>query len=169
MRSASDIAEGTLPRMHDDSISTALIALLENQRHRTVAALEDLPDAAWRATPGGDCNPIAGIGRHLVRLRRFQLDLLGSPRAAQVGGLDDTCSLEAVRDALAAAHDELRAAIAEHDATDWIAVPTTPREGPWGDECTLARFARPFNDYTNHLGAIRAVRRVLACGVDRTQ
>ena len=62
-----------------------------------------------------------------------------------------------------------RQAITEHDPEDWYRQPSSPRSGPWGDQPTLVRFARPFNDFTNHLGSIRAIRRLNGNSADRTQ
>ena len=63
----------------------------------------------------------------------------------------------------------LREAIETHDPEDWYTVPATPREGRWGEEPTIMRFVRPFNDFTNHLGSIRAIRRILGHPNERTQ
>jgi alpha-amylase/alpha-mannosidase (GH57 family) len=70
---------------------------------------------------------------------------------------------------LDASTDVISEAIRTHDPEDWMRTPRVPREGMWGDEPTLFRFVRPLNDVTNHLGAIRALRRIDGNPADRTQ
>ena len=149
--------------------SLALRALLDNQVARTDAAFEGLDEATLVAEPGGDCNSIQRIGRHLVRLRWFQLTLLGSDLASQVPDHESIETLDDLRAALATGAALVGRAIADHDPDDWDRIPDPPREGRWGDEPTIRRFVRPFNDFTNHLGGIRAIRRIMGCGNDRTQ
>lgn len=150
-------------------INLTLLTLLDNQAARTEAALHELPDSILRASPGFDCNCILDIVRHLLDLRRFQLMLLESPLVADVPAADAFDDLPPLRDAVAAATDLVREAITVHDATDWFAVPDPPREGRWGDEPTLLRLGRPFNDFVNHLGAIRALRRTMGYPATVTQ
>jgi hypothetical protein len=153
----------------DHPINRTLLTLLENQVRRTEAALEDLDESIFDRTPGGDCKTICQIGQHLVMLRRFQLSLLQSPLVDRIPDPDSISSLGQLRSALAEAAGALHEAITEHDPEDWYARPDTPREGLWGDEPTLHRLSRPFNDFVNHLGAIRAIRRILGNGAERTQ
>jgi hypothetical protein len=150
-------------------INQTLLALLDNQVARTEAAFADLPEAAFDRTPGGDCNSIAAITRHLVMLRRFQLGLLGSPLAQRIADPESLSGLDASMAALTEATALLRTALAEHDPGDWHVVSDPPRPGPWAEDPTLTRFTRPFNDFVNHLGAIRAIRRILECPAANTQ
>ena len=135
---------------------------------RTRFALLDLDDETYTRDPGGGCNSIRDIGQHLVKLRDFQLFLLGSDLRQempddQVGAVDELVSK------LGQATDLVRRAIEAHDSEDWHAVPSEPREGPWGELPTLTRVVRPINDFTNHLGAIRAIRRILGNPAEETQ
>ena len=155
--------------MSTNAIVTGLLAVMDNQVTRTAAAFEDLPDDAFKAEPGGDCHSIAGIGAHLVGLRRFQLSLLGSDKTEQVTVDPAPITVGELMERLVAAEGLVRQAIAEHDLDDWLATPSEPRQGPWGDEPTLLRLVRPLNDFTNHLGAVRAIRRILGCPAQRVQ
>ncbi len=150
-------------------INQALLTLLDNQAARTVAAMEELPQEVYQADPGRDCHSIRAIGEHLIGLQRFQLRLLESPLAEQVPSAQEAATIAGLRSALDRGAGLLRRAIGEHDPDDWFRPPPSPRQGPWGDEPTLARWSRPFNDLTNHLGAIRAIRRILACPAPRAQ
>jgi len=150
-------------------INRSLLTLLENQVARTGAAFEDLDEPTFAAEPGADCNSIQRIGRHLLLLRRFQISMLESPLADEVDLPERDESLDGLRRTLDEAAGLLRHAIVDHDPDDWYTVPDPAREGRWGDEATLLRFVRPFNDFTNHLGAIRAIRRILGKPNERTQ
>lgn len=152
-----------------DPIAATLLAVLDNQVARTHAALSDLPQHVFDAAQPNACNSIRAIGAHLIDLRRFQLGMLGSQRRAGVAPADAGPTPDTLRVALEDAAAQVRAAILEHDPTDWFTAPETPREGKWGDEATMHRFARPFNDYVSHLGAIRALRRQLGSPAERTQ
>ena len=152
-----------------NAVNRTLLAILDNQERRTAFAFEALPDAVYNADPGGGCNSIRKIGEHLIRLRQFQLMLLGSPLAERVPSVDAGETVELLLEALATGTDLVRQAIARHDPMDWYEVPATPREGRWGEDPTIERFVRPFNDFTNHLGAVRAIRRMLGAGADRVQ
>jgi len=142
-------------------VNQALITLLDNQASRTTAAFEGLGIESFDACPGKDCNAIRQIGEHLLKLRGFQLKLLHSPLKDKMPSADNITDMADLLARLDAATALVRQAIAEHDSADWYHVPEQPREGRWGDECTLSRLTRPFNDFTNHLGAIRAIRRIL--------
>lgn len=150
-------------------IARTLLAVVDNQVARTDAALEGLDDAVARTDPGGGCNTILGIGRHLVGLRRFQLMMLGSPRAADIADPSTIDDLHDLRTRLDDATAILRAAVETHDPDDWFHVPSPARDGKWGDEPTIHRLVRPLNDFTNHLGGIRAIRRIRGNANDRTQ
>jgi len=151
------------------AINQTLLVLHANQRKRVAYALEGLRDDVFTAKPGNDCNSIEQIGGHVLHLHAFMLMLLDSPLAEQVD--ESAPSVEALQANLAAAGELLAQGIAEHDPADWHAdAPTDPpRPGPWSDEPTLARFTRPFNDLTNHVGGIRAIRRILGNPAERTQ
>jgi hypothetical protein len=154
--------------MEDVSINRALLEVLENQITRTDAAFEDLPDPIFRAEPGGDCNSILAIGRHLVGLRLFQLRLLEVEANQEI----DPKTISTLPDLLSELQrlaEQVRAAVRDHDPQDWFAAPEAPRPGPWGDEPTIARFVRPLNDFTNHLGAVRAIRRSMGSPAERVQ
>jgi len=146
-----------------------LLAVLENQVHRTDAAFDGLTDEVLTKEPGGDCNNILRIGRHLTGLRRFQLSLMGSADASKVADPQSIDDLAQLLPALDQSAVLVRDAILAHDANDWFAQPDAPREGPWGEEPTIHRLVRPLNDFTNHLGAVRAIRRMFDCSAERTQ
>lgn len=161
---------GYTPGMSDiHPANWTLLTLLENQVTRTAAALEGLDEETYQAEPGNDCNSIRKIGEHLLKLRRFQLTLMESPLAADAPPPEQAATVTGLAEALVEATDLVRRAIQKHDPDDWFAVPATPREGPWGDLPTLVRLSRPFNDFTNHLGAVRAIRRIRGCGAKQTQ
>lgn len=146
-----------------------LLAILENQLARTDACLEGLISANLDAVPGGDCHTIRQILGHLLDLRGFQLFLLRSPLQAQMPKVAPTANLVEITQALEQAAGLVRRELELHDPEDWFALPSEPRPGPWGGEATLIRFSRPLNDFTNHLGAIRALRRILGNPAVRTQ
>ena len=150
-------------------MNRALASVLANQRARLDAALEGLSTADFEREPGGDCNSIQRIGAHLVMLVRFQLMLLESPRADSIDTESTPADADALQRTLAHALDELAGAVAEHDPEDWERVPDVPRDGKWGDEPTLERVVRPMNDFTNHLGGIRALRRMFGNDIPRVQ
>ena len=150
-------------------INRTLLDILENQRVRTSCAIEDLTEAVFNASPGGDCKSIRDIGVHLIGLRQFQLSLLDSPLVQDEPDLQSVESLADLASKLDAATDRVERAVASHDPEDWYFVPETPRKGPWGEEPTIIRFVRPLNDFTNHLGSIRAIRRILGNPAERTQ
>ena len=53
---------------------------------------------------------------------------------------------------------------------DWLRVLSPPPlEEKWPTEAQLARMGKPFNDFTNHIGSIRAIRRILGCPIESTQ
>jgi hypothetical protein len=146
-----------------------LLAVMENQINRTEAAFDGLTDELLTKEPGGDCNSILRIGRHLVGLRQFQLSLLGSDDGSKVADPKSIGSLAQLLPALDQSTALVRDAIRAHDPDDWFARPDVPRGGPWGDEPTIHRLVRPLNDFTNHLGAVRAIRRMFDCAAERTQ
>ncbi len=150
-------------------INQTLLIVLDNQIARTRAAFDGMDEAAFDAEPGRDCNSIRRIGRHLVALRRFQMELLSCPGAERIDVPERVVSVEDLLARLDGATSHVRSAIAEHDPDDWYAVPDAPRAGKWGDEPTILRFVRPLNDFTNHLGAVRTIRRLCGNPVDRTQ
>lgn len=152
-----------------DPISRTLLAVLDNQVARTDRALEGLRNDVFDASPGGDCNSIRSIGEHLLQLRKFQLKLLESPLADEVAEPGCVQSPDTLAAKLAEAVDLVRQAIAAHDTDDWFRKPDSPRKGPWGDEPTIQRFAKPLNDFTSHLGGIRTIRRILGDPAEGTQ
>ncbi len=150
--------------MSRDGTTEALLAIVENQDVRTIGAMAGLREEVFVAHPGGDSRPIQEIGGHLLGLRKFVLQLLESPNdAIDAGNIE---SVDDLRDRLAAAGAILAGAVEAHDPDDWLAEPAEPREGPWGDEPTLARIVRPLNDYANHLGDVRTIRFILGNGPD---
>ena len=64
---------------------------------------------------------------------------------------------------------KVRMAVGAYPADDWFRAPEMKRGGLWGEEPMIHRYLRPFNDFTNHLGAIRAIRRMHGCPAERTQ
>ena len=153
--------------MSTPPINRTLLTLLDNQVERTEAAFEELGAETAVEEPGHDCKPIIEISRHLLELRRFQLELLESTLAKDVPAPASTVAEMVER--LAAAANLVRRAITEHDPDDWYATPATPRDGLWGELPTIVRFSRPFNDFTNHLGSVRAIRRQFGDPASRTQ
>ena len=154
---------------NQNPINQTLLTILDNQAARIQCAFEGLSEQVFDASPGGDCNTISQIGQHLLLLHRFQLTLLESPAAAEIADPESIETLEELVGHLERSTHLVRQAIEAHDADDWYRVPDSPREGPWGEEPTLARLTRPLNDFTNHLGAIRAIRRSLGNPAERTQ
>ena len=146
-----------------------LLTILDNQMGRTEYAFEGITAETYSAEPGGDCNSLERIGEHLIRLRQFQLMMLESPLAQQAPSLSASGSIEQLLPALKKAAELVHRAIKTHDPEDWYQVPDPPREGRWGEDPTIIRFTRPFNDFTNHLGAARAIRRMFGCGAEQTQ
>ncbi|MEZ6242200.1 MAG: DinB family protein [Phycisphaerales bacterium] len=152
-----------------DQIAATLLVLLDNQLARARAALERLPQEVFEATQAGGCNSIREIGAHLLDLQRGQLLMLGSARRENVPAREVGTTPAELLAALETGLAEVRAAILEHDASDWFRQTDEPRPGKWGDEPTLHRLVRPLNDFVNHLGAIRALRRQQGSGAERTQ
>jgi len=152
----------------NNPINQTLLHLLDNQADRTRCALEGLDDAAYTRAPESDGNSIQQIGEHLIMLRGFQLRLLGSQLAKQVPG-NSVATVGELQIKLEQATSLVRQAIEDHDPDDWNADPTEPREGPWAELPTLQRFVRPMNDFTNHLGSIRTLRRIFGNPAEQTQ
>jgi len=151
-------------------INLTLMHLLENQMDRTRCALEGLDNAVFVRAPGGGCNSIQDIGAHLIGLRRFQLTLLGVDPDKAKAMLDGTPqSADELLDIVNLWTEFVGGCIQKHDPDDWHAEPTEPREGPWPELPTLIRFVRPMNDFTNHLGSIRTIRRILGNPAEQTQ
>ncbi len=146
-----------------------LLAFLANQEARTEASMEGISEDILDLVPGGDCQTIRGIVNHLLDLRREQLSLLDVEPQDNIPRLSESASVKEMAKALAQATDRVRTAVEAHDPRDWFVTPPTPRQGPWGADPTLIRFSRPLNDYTNHLGAIRAIRRMYGNPAARTQ
>jgi DinB superfamily len=150
-------------------INQTLLHLLDNQADRTHWALEGLDSPIFTRDPDGDCHSIQQIGEHLIELRGFQLMLLGSDLAKDMPE-GSVASVDELTTKLETATALLVRAIESHDPDDWHAQPTEPRDdGPWNDQPTLIRVIRPINDFTNHLGAIRALRRVFGNPAEQTQ
>ncbi len=156
-------------RPHADPQTRVLLAVLDNQIARTHAALEDLDPSHLDKPWDGECHTIRGIMGHLHNLRGFALMLLQSPLQEQLPRLSATADLGEISRVLDDAADLVGRAIEAHDPADWFASPAGPRPGPWADEPTLIRVSRPLNDFTNHLGAIRVLRRILGNPAKRTQ
>jgi uncharacterized damage-inducible protein DinB len=150
-------------------INQTLLTLLDNQVARTTAAFEDIERATFDAEPGSDCNSIRRISEHMVKLRGFMLKILESPLAEQMPQVEPHETLEHRFAHLDRATRLLHQAIEQYPPDQWHTPPAEPREGPWGDEPTLARLSRPFNDFVNHLGAIRTIRRIVGDPAPRTQ
>ena len=96
-----------------------LITILENQMVRTEIAFEGLATETYSAEPGGDCNSLERIGKHLISLRQFQLMLLESPLAERVPSLIASGSVEELLPALKKAAELVHKAIVQHDPEDW--------------------------------------------------
>tara|TARA_R110002111_G_scaffold97882_2_gene151194 strand:+ start:129 stop:587 length:459 start_codon:yes stop_codon:yes gene_type:complete len=149
-------------------ISHTLIHLLENQHDRTRCALEGLRETDFTRAADGDCNNIQAIGEHMITLRGFQLLLLGSELGKQMPE-STAATLRELNTKLDQAFELVRQAIESHDPEDWYAEPTEPREGPWAELPTVVRVVRPINDFTNHIGGIRALRRIFGNPAEKTQ
>ncbi|MCC7407961.1 MAG: DinB family protein [Phycisphaeraceae bacterium] len=142
-----------------DPVVGVLLVMLDNQAARTRHALEGIEEREFLAAPGGDCHSVQQIGRHLVQLRQLQLLILTGGQPAGAPPLAGSAA--ELMGQLTEATAPVRQAIMTHEPGDWLSAPASPRPGPWGSDATIVRFARPFNDFTNHLGAIRAIRRIL--------
>lgn len=142
-------------------------ALLNNQADRTRAALDGMDDALLDRDPGGGCMTIRENLRHMVNLIAMQLSMMDQPADAVWAASESRTVADYTR-ALEQGIKALGEAFARHDPEDWFARPATPRDGYWGDEPTLHRLSRPFNDYVNHLGAIRIVRKQFASPATKT-
>ena len=138
-------------------VAQTVIAVLDNQVARTVAALKDLPEGALTKAPPGKTRSILEIGRHLLSLRKMQLKILESALIARLPS-DPISSVKDLRRKLALAARLLRLAVMEHDAEELSRNPKRPREGVWGDRPVIVRLARSLNDFTSHLGDIRTIR-----------
>ena len=156
--------------MEPPPISQTLLAIVANQVARTDAVFEDLSAEVFKAEPGGSCNSVQRICEHLVQLRLFQLMLLGTGTGERPQR-PTVASIEEAKAALQRQTNKVREAISTHDPDDWFTPPPAgqPRPGPWGDEATIHRVARPLNDFTNHIGAIRAIRAMLNAPAETTQ
>lgn len=152
-------------------INQTLLTIIDNQIDRTNATFVGLHSGVFTIEPGGDCNSILNITRHLINLRRFGLVILNSTLQSQVDDTESVSTLSILLSSLATATDLVKKAIADHDPQDWYKNPPVdkPRPGKWGDEATIFRFVRPLNDFTNHLGAIRTIRTIQNNPADRTQ
>ncbi len=149
-------------------INQTLLHLLDNQISRSRYAIDGLNEEVFNRNPGNGCNSIRLIGEHLIALRAFQLLLLQSDLAKQLPSTDVESVDELVKK-LDQATALVKQAIESHDPDDWHAAPTEQREGPWADLPTLLRLVRPINDFTNHLGSIRTLRRMFGDPVEQTQ
>ena len=150
-------------------VNQTLLHLLDNQQSRTHHALKGLTPDAFTHNPDGDCHSIQQIGEHLIALRGFQLMLLGSDSVKDVPD-NKVGSVEELTTKLEKTTGLLIREVESHDPDDWHAQPTGPRDdGPWNDLPTLLRVIRPINDFTNHLSAIRALRRVFGNPAEQTQ
>jgi len=163
-------------------INRTLLVILDNQIARRRIALADLPESVFALEPGGGCNSIRSIGAHLMQLRRFVLLLLGemSPEELEAGATADVTveSAAELQAALDAIDERVRAAIEHHDPEDWLAAPPAGldtetlkarRPGMWPELPTIERVVKPLNDFVNHLGGIRAIRRIHGFPVETTQ
>ena len=147
-----------------------LSVLLDNQRSRTRHALMDLPQDVFTKDPGNGCNCIRDICAHMVRLHAFQMMLIGSPFADEAPSKDGIETVEDALDRLEKGSALLERAIGDVPEGDWLRVLSPPPlEEKWPTEAQLARMGKPFNDFTNHIGSIRAIRRILGCPIESTQ
>ena len=147
-----------------------LAVLLDNQRSRTRHALAGLPEELFTKDPGGGCNPVRDICAHMVRLHAFQMMLIGSRFADEAPSMDGIESVDDALDRLAKGSELLERAIGDVPEGDWLRVLSPPPlEEKWPTEAQLARLSKPFNDYTNHLGSIRSIRRLLSSPAETTQ
>ena len=105
----------------------------------------------------------------LLGLRKSQLTLRRSPLVAEAPTRAASAPLAEVTDNPMAGAALVGRAIEEHAPQDWFATPAALRPGPWGDEPTLARLVGPLDDFTNHRGAVRAIRRMRGNPAPRTQ
>ena len=150
-----------------DPVARALVAIVDNQVARTVAALRGLREDVFLAAPGGQTRSVLEIGRHLLSLRKIQLSVLGSALVEQMPDAGPISSVDGLRRGLASAARLLKRAIQDHDSADWCRKPARRRRGMWGDQPTVVRLVRPLNDFTSHLGDIRTLRGILGNPVGR--
>ena len=154
-----------MPQLHP--AAQTLVAIVDNQAARTVAALRGLREDVFTASPGGQTRSIFAIGRHLLSLRKMQLNILGSPLVGQMPDADSISSIGQLRRALASGAKLLKQAILEYNPANWCRKPLRPRKGVWGDQPTIVRLTRPLNDFTSHLGDIRTIRSIFGNPVRR--
>lgn len=148
-----------MPELHP--VTQVFLTILENQIARTVDALKGLREDVFVAEPGGQTRSIIEIGRHLLSLRKMQLEILDAPPAKQALDADSASSVAELRRKLREAAKLLKQAILIYDPANWCCKPERPRQGVWGDQPTIVRLTRPLNDFTSHLGDIRTIRSIL--------
>ena len=154
-----------MPELHP--AAEVFVRILENQVARTDAALRGLRADVFTAAPGGQTRSIREVGKHLLYLRRIQLKMLAPQQVSRMPIADTITSVTDLRKALATAATLLIEAVFAHGPADWRRKPRRCRPGPWGDQPTIVRFARPLNDFTSHLGDIRTIRSILGNPVGR--
>ncbi len=141
-------------------MARVLLAIVDNQRARTGAALRGLREDVFKAEPADGGRSIREIGRHLFALRRMQLNVLKRRSVEELLQLDPVTSVSDLRRKLSAAAKAVRDTIAEQTCSDLLTPYPRGRTSRPG-ETKLDRLAVRLNDFTNHIGAIRAMRRVL--------
>ena len=147
-----------------------LAVLLDNQRSRTRHALAALPPELFTRDPGGEANTIRTICEHMIRLHTFQMMLIGSPLADGAPSNEGVITVDEAIGRLMEGSERLERAIDDVPEEDWLRTfSPPPMKDKWPNDPQLVRLARPFNDYSNHLGAIRAIRRVFGSPAETTQ
>ena len=137
-------------------MTQVLLAIVDNQSARTAAALKGLrEDMFAAATPDGG-RSIRETGRHLFALRRMQLKALRPAALARLPHLDPVASVADLESKLDATAQLVREAIAASADRDLLAPCAGHRA-----ETRLDRLVVRLNDYTNHLGDIRTLRRLM--------
>lgn len=147
-----------------------LSILLENQRTRTRHALSGLPAELFTKDPGDGVNTIRAICEHMISLHRFQMMLIGSPLANDAPQSDGVVTVDDAIGRLMEGSERLERAIDDMPEEHWLEVfSPPPMEKKWPNDPQLVRLSRPFNDYSNHLGSIRTIRRLFGSPAEMTQ
>ena len=147
-----------------------LSILLENQRSRTRHALTGLSSELYTKDPGEGVNTIRAVCEHMIMLHRFQMMLIGSPLADGAPESEGVVTVDDAIGRLMEGSERLERAIDDVPEEHWLQVfSPPPMEEKWPNDPQLVRLSRPFNDYSNHLGSIRTIRRLLGSPAETTQ
>ena len=136
-------------------VAEALLAFVDNQVARTVAALKGMREDVFTVEPGNEARSISEVGRHMLHLRKMQLKILGPSVAQELGDPAPITSVDDLRRKLARAAKLVREAVT---VCDVAALFHPPKQG---DRAPMAWLAQTLNDFTSHVGDVRTIRRIL--------